>query len=355
MDENRARPPRAMLFVAGALALLVVAGLLGPRMLRTAASRATSPAAAGAAGGVRRSASGPTDCRLPVVVTDAHALASAPPADPLREYPTALPTDTAGFVSLPAGRFVADPAAQGAGMPFSRMYAKEQWAPVTYDPVLERWLPAGRRQVSPDQHSYLYTTQHPLATAKGSGFDSTSLSVYDVTTGRDRTLWTSPDQIGPDATWEADGIHASTVPAGGGRLRSWLVDPATGAVTPAATAASSGLPYITYGMAAGAGFGVDGAGRPILLDGSRSPGAQQEYFVGGPNGRRIVIHTGTMGDSFDFDPNGFGVDGDRLWAANYDATAIWLWTEKEGLSRFALSGVAQHDTYVTPRVAGPCQ
>jgi hypothetical protein len=61
-----------------------------------------------------------------------------------------------------------------------------------------------------------------------------------------------------------------------------------------------------------------------------------------------------MGDAFDFDPNGFTVDGDRLWAANYDATAIWLWTAKDGLKRFALRGVAQRDGYVTPEVVGPC-
>ncbi|HYW27961.1 MAG TPA: hypothetical protein VE953_27565 [Terriglobales bacterium] len=353
-DPAGSRPPRAMLLVAGVLALLVVAALVGPRLFRAAAPRAASPAAAGAPGGVRLASPDPAECRLPVVVTDSHALAGAPAVDPMREFPTALPTDTAGFVSLSTGQFVADPTAKGRGMPFSRIYAKEQWTPESYDPLLKRWLPAGPRQVSPDRRSYLYTTQHPLATGKGSSFDSTSLSVFDVATGGDRTLWTSPDQIGPDATWEADGIHASTVPAGGGQLRSWLVDPLTGAVTPVTPAVPRGLPPTAYGMTAGAGFGFDGAGRPILLDGSRNPGAHQEYFVGGPEGQRIVIHTGTAGDAFGFDPDGFAVDGDRLWAANYDGTAIWLWTEKAGLKRFALSGVAQHDPYVTPRVVGPC-
>jgi hypothetical protein len=137
-----------------------------------------------------------------------------------------------------------------------------------------------------------------------------------------------------------------------------VVDPATGAAAPSArtvpAGALSSAAMRSYGMSGGGGFGTDGAGHPILLEGSRSPGAHQEYFVGGPNGQRIVIHSGTMGDAFDFDPNGFTVDGDRLWAANYDGTAIWLWTAADGLKRFALTGVAQHDGFVTPRVVGSC-
>jgi hypothetical protein len=120
---------------------------------------------------------------------------------------------------------------------------------------------------------------------------------------------------------------------------------------PAATLASA---MVEYGVNGGALFGTDGAGRPILLDGSRNRGASQEYFVGGPDGRRIDIHRGRMGDAFDFDPDGFTADGDRLWAVNYDGTAVWLWTEKDGLRRLALTGIARHDPYVTPRVVGPC-
>jgi hypothetical protein len=346
--EERAGPPRAMAVVAGVLVVLVLVVLLGPRLLRAPGPRAAAPAAGAPAAG----------CRLPVVVTDGHAAASAPPVDPMRNFPTALPRYTAGFVSLATGRFAADQTAQGRDMPYSRIYLNAQWTPQSYDPVLERWLAASTHQVSPDQQSYVYVIQSPLATGKGSGFDTTTLHVYDVTAGRDRALWTSHDQIGPDATWEADGIHASTVPAGGGQVAYWLVDPVTGAVarTPQATPSFGQMASAMrdYGMNGGGGFGTDGAGRPILLDGSRNPGAHQEYFVGGSNGRRIVIHSGTMGDAFDFDPNGFTVDGDRLWAANYDATAVWLWTEKGGLKRYPLSGIAQHEMYVYARVVGPC-
>jgi hypothetical protein len=338
--EERTGTPRVMVVAAAVLAVLVLLVLLGPRLLRAPDQRAASPAA------------GPpvVDCRLPVVVTDAHAAASAPSSKP-------LPTYTAGFVSLATGQFAADRSARGGGMPFSRMYVNEQWTPQSYDPVLKRWLAASTHQVSPDQGSYLYVVQSPLAEGKGAAFDSTTLHVYDATTGRDRALWTTHDQIGPDATWEADGIHASTIPAGGGRLTYWLVNPGSGAITQTqapASMAQLGSAMRTYGVNGGGGFGTDGAGHPILLDGSRNPGAHQEYFVGGPNGRRIVIHSGTMGDAFDFDPNGFTVDGDRLWAANYDATAVWLWTEKSGLGRYPLMGIAHHDGLVTPRVVGPC-
>jgi hypothetical protein len=325
---DRAGAPGAMILVAGALAVLVLAGLLGPRVLR-AVPRATTPAAGGAPQGTAPAAPTLATCRLPVVVADAHS--------PERY--------TAGFVALATGQFVADPGAQAGGMPFSPVYENDQWVPQTYDPVLRRWLAANVHQVSPDHHSYLYVAQN-------------TLRVYDVTTGQDRALWTSHDQIGFDATWESDGIHATTVPTGGGMSAYWLVDPASGAVAPAAAPPSSIARSIAafreYGVQKGGGGDTDGQGRPIIDEGSRDPGAHYEYFVGGPNGRRIVIHAGVMGDAFDYDPNGFAADGDRLWSANYDATAIWLWTEKGGLTRYPLTGVPQHDMYVTPRVVGPC-
>jgi hypothetical protein len=358
--EERAGPPRAMALVAGALAVLVLAGLLGPRLLR-AAHRPAVPAAGGAALTPSPSPSGSdlATCRVPVVVTDAHFTAPKPGVDPLRAYPSPLPRFTAGFVSPATGRFVADPTAQGGTMPFRRNYVNDEWSAQSYDPVLKRWLSASRNQISPDGHSYVYVTQHPLATGgKGSTFDSSTLSVYDVTTGRNRDLWTSSDQISPASTWEADGIHTSTIPWSGGHSTYWLVNPVTGAVAPDPGPPANPLAAATlsgYGMNGGGGFGTDGAGHPILLDGSRNPGAHQEYFVGGPNGQRIVIHDGAMGDAFDFDPSGFTVDGDRLWAANFDATALWLWTEKDGLKRIPLTGIAQRDGFITPKVVGPCR
>ncbi|HYW27959.1 MAG TPA: hypothetical protein VE953_27555 [Terriglobales bacterium] len=329
--EEREGPPRAMVLMAVAVTGLVLVGLLGPRLLR-AGSRATSPATAVV----------PADCRLPVVVTDARAL---------------VPQYSAGFVSLATGRFVGDPSAQGGSMPFSRRYVRDQWSPQGYDPVLKRWLPVRPSQVSPDHRAYVYILASPLATGKGGEFDSTTLHVYDVTTGRDHALWTSHDQLGADPTWRPDGIHVQTYPAGGGQDTYWTIDPATGAAARTAAPASAAVlatAMRTYRIDMGVEFGTDGAGRPILLDAGSGAGAPQVYFVGGPNGRRIVIHSGRRGDAVDFEVDGFVVDGERLWAANRDATAIWLWSATGGLKRFPMSGVASFDGSVTPRLVGPC-
>jgi hypothetical protein len=107
-------------------------------------------------------------------------------------------------------------------------------------------------------------------------------------------------------------------------------------------------------LRSGAGYGTDSHGRPILVEGTRDPGSHQLYFIGGPGGQRIVIHSGSIGDADNFDPTGFQVDGERLWSVNMDGTAFWLWTEKDGLRRFPLSGVAQHDMFVSARFVGGC-
>jgi hypothetical protein len=295
-------------------------------------------------------AAGP-NCRLPLIVIDSRQAASAPATDPMTDYPGRLPTLTAGFVALGTGDFRADPSARGDGMPFGQMYVKETWQPETYDLQLGRWLPTGPGAVSPDHRAYAYVVYSPLATGKGGRHDSSTLHEYDVTAKSDRVLWTYAGDINVDG-WTASGIAVDTVPAGGGRLDAWLVDPASGAVTSSATSPLM-IDLRGYGVAKGGGFGKDGQGRPILVEGSRDAGASYTYFVGGASGQRIVIHSGTMGDSTDFDPDGFFVDGDRLWAANHDGTAIWLWTEKDGLRRFPLNAGPKHDMYVDYRVAGP--
>src|SRR5262249_55922317 len=155
----------------------------------------------------------------------------------------------------------------------------------------------------PEGRAYLYEVYSPPATGKGSLFDSSVLHVYDVLTGRDRVLWSFQGPI--NATWSRDGIHAETSAPDGTSRKSWLVDPASGHVTAAPALAPFGPVSLeirnTYRMThGGGGEGVDGSGRPILLDGSRNPRDHYEYFVGGPDGKRLVIHSGTVGDSFDF-------------------------------------------------------
>ncbi|HXM57453.1 MAG TPA: hypothetical protein VOB72_18795 [Candidatus Dormibacteraeota bacterium] len=351
-DEG-GRHPRALAFVAMALTLLVLTSLLGPRIVRTVRTGgATSPAGAGAPPPSPASAPKPaTACRLPMIVTDSRAVLSAAAAG---ADSNGMETETAGFVSLATGRFQADPTAVPDGMPFSRMYAKDVWRPQVYDTVLRRWLPVQSDEVSPDHGSYLYVDYSPLLAAKGNPFDSTTLHVYDVRKRTDRALWTYAGAIA--AQWTARGIEATTTPRGGGQGLAWLVDPDSGAATAKGPAPPPDQPLIdrSYGIRTGGYYGTDGRGRPIIVEGGLNPGSHAMYFVGGPNGRRIVIHDGVAGPDAEFAPSGFAPDGDRLWMANVDGTAIWLWTERDGLKRFALSGVIQHDPYVTSRVVGPC-
>src|SRR5256886_5624834 len=148
------RRPRAFALVAIGLTLLVVAGLLGPRLVRTVRTGGsqTSPAAAGAPSPTPVPTPAPVSaCRLPVIVTDSHATIN-PPADAQTDD---LDVETAGFVEMATGRFQPDPAAVQDGMPFSRSYLKDVWRPQTDDPVLRRWLPVQPSQVAPDHGSYL--------------------------------------------------------------------------------------------------------------------------------------------------------------------------------------------------------
>src|SRR2546430_9304658 len=152
-DES-GRHPRAFALVAIGLTLLVVAGLLGPRLVRTVRTGGsqTSPAAAGAPSPAPVPTPAPVSaCRLPVIVTDSHATIN-PPADAQTDD---LDVETAGFVEMATGRFQPDPAAVQDGMPFSRSYLKDVWRPQTDDPVLRRWLPVQPSQVAPDHGSYL--------------------------------------------------------------------------------------------------------------------------------------------------------------------------------------------------------
>jgi hypothetical protein len=320
---------RTVARAAVAIALVAIGGVLAPRLL----ARAQTAAAA-------------VTCRLPLVVDD-----NRPGVD----------STTAGFVSLPAGKFSPDPSQpQPAGLPFMRFYDDERARPLWYDVTLRRWLPALRTQISPDQRSYLYVVFSPLASrrAKGSSrYNSSTLFVYDVANSTNRVLWTYGGAI--DADWEADGIHAETTPVDGGGATYWIVDPATGARATTSVVPASSPISVDISQYGGPGdgigpVGVDFLGRPVMAEGSRSPGQHMEYFIGEPGGWRVPIHSGIMGDADDFDPTGFVADGDQLWAANSDGTALWRWTEHDGLHRYPLGGVTRISRYTVPVVAGTC-
>ena len=319
------RHPWAVAVVAAALTVLVLAGLLGPRLLRSLPAPARVP---GAAAQASPSAT-PTaiaDCRVPVVVADESG---------------ARPAYTVGMVSLATGRFQADPAG-ARGLPSDHGSQPPFW----YDPVLRRWLPVLRDQVSPDHGSYVYSEGPPTAAR---------LHVHDVRTGADRTLWTTPGYL--QLVWRADGIEATVTPPSDGPTVSWLVDPVTGARTTIpytrTSMAALSIAFRAYGVGRGGGYGADGLGRPILSEGSRDPGARITYFVGGADGERIVIHDGVSGPDAEFDPTQFAPDGDRLWAVDFDAQAIWLWTERDGLRRFPITGFPRDGSSFV-EAAGPC-
>jgi hypothetical protein len=254
------------------------------------------------------------------------------------------------MVTIPSGTFVADPAARQDGMPFSAMAANAAWEPATYDPVVKRWLSEYPERVSPDHQRYAYVVFKPLMSST-TRYESAELRVYDLRTGADRLLWSHDGSI-QDVTWKPDGLHLTTTPATGGQGDAWLVNPATGAASAAPSTPSPGTSN-RVGVRSGT-LGTDSQGRPVIIEGSRDPGVAYTIFVGGAGARRLVIYSGHMGDAMDFDPTWMVGDGDALWGANYDGTAIWRWTEAGGLQKYPLQGVAQHDMYVNVRVAGPC-
>jgi hypothetical protein len=298
---ERPRPPaRMMALVAGVLAVAVIVTLTGTRLLASHGR----PEGVPANGGV---------CRLPVVVTRAG-------------YPPT--TITAGFVEIQGDRTVldggtvkADPSAGPGAM--------------TYDPVLRRWLPVRPTAVSPDQRSYAYVR------SLGQSFE---LHVVDGRTRADRVVWAGSGGIDFPVEWEADGIHVTVGPAGGGLTEEWVVDPSGRGHRPGSSPRitaefgrtnigtfAPSMPYeaVFHGMA-------------IVRD------ATFAVYLAGPGDQRTVIHYLLGG----FDPSTFVADGDRLWAVNADGTEIWLWTRNGGLQAFPLNAAPQPG--VTYWVAGPC-
>lgn len=77
------------------------------------------------------------------------------------------------------------------------------------------WLPVERSAVSPDGRSYAYVTT--TTGAPGQGPVST-LVVHDVSTGRDRQLWSGDGQA-RHAVWSREGIFLEI------RFDLWMVDP----------------------------------------------------------------------------------------------------------------------------------
>jgi hypothetical protein len=152
---------------------------------------------------------------------------------------------------------------------------------------------------------------------------------------------------------------------------AWLVNPTSGAVSPdpnpsstwvvnpiiiavSADPGPTGTLLNAYRVSLGSVIGRDSHGRPVIMESNFQPGSAYTVFVGDAEERRIVIYSGHMGDAMGFDPTWMVADGDALWGANRQATAIWRWTEAGGLKKYSLHGAAQHGESVIAQVAGPC-
>jgi hypothetical protein len=289
------RSAAAMAVVAGVLAVAVITTLLGTRLLAGHRTQPRPFTAASSAG-----------CRLPVAVTN-----SAYP-------PTA---QAAGFVAVGSGTFRRDASAPTGAL--------------TYDPVARRWLPVRAIAIAPDHSAYAY----PVSSG-----EFLQIHVHEIATGVDRLVSTLPGGTDFPIEWTASGIEVTTIPAGGGITRGWLVPPDGGQPGPGPlfsmtaeydrTNVGTLLPTVTYETSF--------HGMSIVRS------AQDGTYLLAPGGQRTVIHAA----SADFDPSTFVADGDRLWAVNADGSAIWLWTQKGGLQRFALHGQPQAST--TYWAAGPC-
>jgi hypothetical protein len=322
-------PRRTMIiaFLATALVVtVVIASSIGTRITGT---RANPPIFSALPG---------LDCRLPVVITD-------------RGFPPS--TVAAGFVSLDSGVFQRDRTVTADGLPFSKQNASNTWQAVTYDRVVKRWLPVRPPAVSPDQSSYAYIVATPpnsdVTPTQGS-----ELHVYDVVKRVDRTLWSGSFGIDFPIQWMSDGIHFTTTPLDGGRGQGWMIPPSGGSPFPAA-----GLPATVEYARTNIGtifphmrYEAEYKGIPIYRD---VPDASHYTInVSGSVTQHMVIHSGTVGDSTNFDPSTFVEDGDFLWSANADGTAIWLWSPTQGLHRFPLKGAVKGQSTTTYWAAGGC-
>lgn len=258
-----------------------------------------------------------------------------------------------GFVNIPSGAFFADPQARVTDLPGS-----SPTGPEIFSAALQRWLPASSRTLSPDTTSYAYVKLLPSGAAYS---DATGgeVHVVDAASSTDRALWSQSADV-ELIDWTSAGILASTVPFQGGTMLLWRIDPLTGAAARAPESADpvlfnfSGYP----GMHNSAYLGTDSSGRSVFYLGSREPGAKY-YVVLVDRGISTTIYAGTFGDTTGLDPSGFFSDAHGLWLGNTDGSRVWLWTQAAGLKRFAVSGqppapTGYQFTSSTFMPAGPC-
>jgi hypothetical protein len=378
---SRTRPSRRRLTsafgpIAATLALVMVAGVVGWRLV---GQRATTqgPVNASPTETVPNAAVvDPMNCKLPVVVLRQ----AGPPGQQRREV---------GFVDTHSGRYTMDGSASIGGLPgggFGAIAGKpaQPAMPVSYSPPLGRWLPVGRGSVAPNGRSYLWVRLLPEGTGYGpNNFQKAELHVYDVLSSTDRTLWTYPGSISVFG-WDASGILVETTPPilaglpGAGMPLWWLVDPQTGSATQQAIALGQyprltqlpGDPRNQNGLFVYSGFpgGAEFQGHPLFRIGSRDPGSAVWVLYETAPGQRVTIYRGVQGDALNqgtqsnvtsFDPSVALSDPTGIWFGDYSGHELWRWQPASGLQKLLLSGLPNPiagppNSYVFVDPAGPC-
>jgi hypothetical protein len=352
--EDRVRWVLAL--TAAVLALLVVAGVLAPRLLTLRTSPATKAASAAPAVHPPRGPAvvDPSHCRLPVVVTSE----AAPPAT--------LATEV-GFVDTSTGRYTKDASASVAGLPGgdspgsdTKPGSARPAEPTYYSSRLRHWLPVGGPSIAPNGLSYVWVRLLPSG-SNFTHFQAAELHRYDVVAAADHTLWSYPGSI-TIVRWDKAGVLVNTVPPQGGVQLWWLIDPDTGVASPQpASADPTRLTDLAGqgGTSSYGSFGMDALGRAIFQVGSRTPGDQEWVFYVTAAGQRVTIYRGTQGDATGFDPYGVMADATGLWFGDYDSPTIWHWQEGAGLHKVTVTGqpapiVGPPNSNVYVRPAGPC-
>jgi hypothetical protein len=172
-------------WLAGAVAALLAAGVVGGLVFH----RLSSPSPSGNSAGSAAVSGVDLNCRLPVLADAAGA-----------------------FITFPNGAITIDRSVKID--PYSGSYT------YTYDAEVGRWVPVPRPAISPDGRSYAY-----LAETSGVPGATTlvSLHTHEIASRKDRVLWEatgSPMGPGPNTlAWLSDGIYFSSVlvPVGGAK------------------------------------------------------------------------------------------------------------------------------------------
>lgn len=364
---SRHRLPPVFGSIAATLALVMVAGVVGWRLVsqRAATPSIVKPSATAKAMPTA-AVIDPLNCRLPVVVL----LQAGPPGQQRQEV---------GFIDTHSGQYARDGSASVAGLPgggFGPVAGKpaEPATPRSYSASLGRWLPVSQSSVSPDGRSYVWTRLLPEGSGYGpNNFEKAELHRYDVASATDRTLWTYPGSISPFG-WDASGILVETsppivrmVPQRGMPIR-WLLDPQTGNATQLEIAIDPfyrltqlpGDPIQNGTFFYGAfTYAPNFHGHPLFRIGSRDPGAPEWVLYETAPGRRVTIYRGTQGDATGFDPFIAVSDAIGIWFGDFSGGVLWRWQPGSGLQKLHLSGLpsriaGQPNSNLFANPAGPC-